>query len=117
MSNLCYPPTHPKFPSPAVLHALCAVGSQYTAVISQTEMLGGGLMPASTPIHKACNVNHSRIASAEAFQNKWKGPDHADSFAEAHIKMSRRVSELDTLRGHRMIENLQGISDEYLCAT
>ncbi|VDB88782.1 unnamed protein product [Peniophora sp. CBMAI 1063] len=92
MNDLCLPPTHPSFPTTSVLHALCAVGSQYTAVISQTEPPGGGVMPPS-----------------EAFQNKWKQPDHTDSFAETHIKLSRRHTEQDTLHGRRMIDNMQSM--------
>lgn len=112
MNNMCYPPTHPNFPSTAVLHALCAVGSQYTAAISQTDIPGAGIMPASMSIPYQHSMNqHLRSTSDEAFQNKWKTPNHADSFAEAHIKLSRRVSELDTLRGLRMVENMQGTVD------
>lgn len=30
LSNLNYPPTHPDFPHPALLHAICATASRYT---------------------------------------------------------------------------------------
>ncbi|KAH7931095.1 hypothetical protein BV22DRAFT_1101451 [Leucogyrophana mollusca] len=33
MASLSLPPTHPDFPIPAVLHAICAVSSTYTAAI------------------------------------------------------------------------------------
>ncbi|KAI0361291.1 hypothetical protein OH77DRAFT_1544576 [Trametes cingulata] len=36
MCSLLLPPTHPEFPSPAILHAMCAMGSLYTAVVAPT---------------------------------------------------------------------------------
>ena len=33
MADLALPPTHPRFPSTALLHAICAVGSFYTAAV------------------------------------------------------------------------------------
>src|SRR5689334_12110435 len=30
LSNLNYPPTHPDFPHPALLHAICATSSRFT---------------------------------------------------------------------------------------
>nr|VWO94325.1 Fungal_trans domain-containing protein [Ganoderma boninense] len=32
-ASLSLPPTHPKFPLPAILHAMCALGSMYTASV------------------------------------------------------------------------------------
>lgn len=34
MTSLALPPSHPKFPSSPVLHAICAVGSLYTAAVT-----------------------------------------------------------------------------------
>ncbi|RDX50427.1 hypothetical protein OH76DRAFT_1402463 [Lentinus brumalis] len=34
LASLSLPPTHPKFPLPATLHAMCAMGSMYTAAIT-----------------------------------------------------------------------------------
>ncbi|TFY53256.1 hypothetical protein EVJ58_g9551 [Rhodofomes roseus] len=33
MADLSLPPTHPRFPSTALLHAICAIGSFYTAAV------------------------------------------------------------------------------------
>lgn len=33
MADLALPPTHPRFPSTGLLHAICAVGSFYTAAV------------------------------------------------------------------------------------
>ena len=73
MTNLCYPPTHPNFPSAGVLHAMCAVGSQYTAVISQTETPGKGLMPASKLIPASDIVRRSLSFQTKPFRTSGKG--------------------------------------------
>ncbi|KAI9060603.1 hypothetical protein FKP32DRAFT_1577873 [Trametes sanguinea] len=36
LASLTLPPTHPKFPMPAILHAMCALGSMYTASVDAT---------------------------------------------------------------------------------
>ncbi|KAL7285130.1 hypothetical protein ACG7TL_000222 [Trametes sanguinea] len=36
LASLTLPPTHPKFPMPAILHAMCALGSMYTASVDPT---------------------------------------------------------------------------------
>ena len=56
LASLSLPPTHPKFPLPAVLHAMCAVGSMYTAAI--THMPSGTQSLSTTP---AIYRNHAQI--------------------------------------------------------
>lgn len=34
MTSLLLPPSHPKFPAPPILHAICAVASLYTAAVT-----------------------------------------------------------------------------------
>ncbi|CDO73516.1 hypothetical protein BN946_scf185013.g151 [Trametes cinnabarina] len=36
LASLTLPPGHPKFPMPAILHAMCALGSMYTASVNPT---------------------------------------------------------------------------------
>lgn len=38
MALLNLPPNHPEFPSPAILHAICALGSLYTKAVPQTPL-------------------------------------------------------------------------------
>lgn len=38
MNSLSLPPTHPKFPSLPVLHAICAIGSLYTAAVTSPPL-------------------------------------------------------------------------------
>jgi len=38
MNTLALPPSHPKFPSTPVLHAICAIGSLYTAAVTSPPL-------------------------------------------------------------------------------
>lgn len=38
MGTLTLPPGHPKFPSTPVLHAICAIGSLYTAAVTSPPL-------------------------------------------------------------------------------
>lgn len=50
MASLDLLPTDPRFPSPAILHAMCAVGSLYTALVPTTQMFGE---PTDTPCKRS----------------------------------------------------------------
>ncbi|EKM56893.1 uncharacterized protein PHACADRAFT_254261 [Phanerochaete carnosa HHB-10118-sp] len=90
LSSLDFPPSDPRFPSPVVLHAICAVGSMYTADI------------APTPIHT------SRYFPYEAFDGRWrKLAARPDSFAEQHIKYANIEKECNVDVGEYLVESLQ----------
>ncbi|KIY72867.1 hypothetical protein CYLTODRAFT_417642 [Cylindrobasidium torrendii FP15055 ss-10] len=38
LASLSYPPTHPKFPAKPLLHAICAVGSLYTSLVTSPPL-------------------------------------------------------------------------------
>lgn len=38
MNSLALPPSHPKFPCTPVLHAICAIGSLYTAAVTSPPL-------------------------------------------------------------------------------
>ncbi|KAI0721342.1 hypothetical protein C8T65DRAFT_631383 [Cerioporus squamosus] len=44
LASLSLPPTHPKFPLPAVLHGMCAMGSMYTAAITHMPSDGSSVI-------------------------------------------------------------------------
>ncbi|KAH9846804.1 hypothetical protein C2E23DRAFT_743274 [Lenzites betulinus] len=71
LASLSLPPSHPKFPLPAILHAMCALGSLYTAAVSPTP---------TPPLPVYCESNPLTY-----------------SFAEMQIKAARESIE-DTLR-------------------
>ncbi|KAI0830615.1 hypothetical protein BC628DRAFT_1312690 [Trametes gibbosa] len=68
LASLSLPPTHPKFPLPATLHGMCALGSLYTAAVSPTP---------APPLPVYCEITFS--------------------FAEMQIRAARESIE-DTLR-------------------
>ncbi|KAI1793858.1 hypothetical protein LXA43DRAFT_998678 [Ganoderma leucocontextum] len=43
LASLALPPTHPKFPLPAILHAMCALGSMYTASVPRSPSTADSL--------------------------------------------------------------------------
>ena len=55
-------PTDPRFPNPAVLHAMCAVGSLYTA--TPTQLLSE---PLDTPCRPSHNLGDMRSAHCFCF--------------------------------------------------
>lgn len=50
MSTLSYPPAHIKFPHVGVLHAICAVGSFYTAAVEPPPLPNFAETPAGKAI-------------------------------------------------------------------
>ncbi|KAI0673438.1 hypothetical protein C8Q78DRAFT_968112 [Trametes maxima] len=69
LASLSLPAAHPKFPPPAVLHAMCAMGSMYTAAVPTADP--------SSPL--ACLL---------------KAPGQSNTFAEIQIKAARDAIEL-----------------------
>lgn len=45
MSRLDLHPNDPRFPTPCLLHAMCAIGSLYTAEITATPIHTDGVFP------------------------------------------------------------------------
>ncbi|KAI0321371.1 hypothetical protein OF83DRAFT_1100041 [Amylostereum chailletii] len=89
MASLSLSPSHPRFPTIALLHAICAVGSLYTTYIKPTP-----------------NLSHN-MAPNEVFSERYRAHDHVESFAEQHIRMAKHTSEEGLLHGHELIQNLQ----------
>ncbi|KAA1467928.1 hypothetical protein DENSPDRAFT_833103 [Dentipellis sp. KUC8613] len=90
MSSLTLPPTHPKFPSTAVLHAICAVASMYTVAV----------VPTPQP-------NLNEMAPDEIFNDKFRDPEETDSFAEQQIKFACREWDRHIAKGSRLLEHVQ----------
>ena len=106
MASIDLPPTHPNFPSPAIIHAICAVGSLYTvavpptpppekSMVSEDANLGGG------------SSDHSPLAD-EIFGNWYKRKDYIDSFAERHVKLAKQTAEEQLWAGKKLLEDVQG---------
>ncbi|KAF9015250.1 hypothetical protein BDQ17DRAFT_1340740 [Cyathus striatus] len=77
LHSLSLPPSHPKFPSTPVLHAICAIGSLYTAAVT------------SPPL-----PNFDEVAPDEIFLQKHRIKEQRpDSFAEQQAKLARQTAE------------------------
>ncbi|KAI0660380.1 hypothetical protein C8Q70DRAFT_1052957 [Cubamyces menziesii] len=74
MTSLSLPPSHPKFPLPAILHAMCALGSMYTASVSPTP---------SPPLPSYCPGGGNALNSSDS-----------DSFGEQQIRFAKDAIEV-----------------------
>lgn len=73
LSTLTLPPTHPRFPATSVLHAICAVGSMYTAAVPR-------------PV----NPSSPEFSPYDIFPDKYKASEGIpDSFSEIQAKYAR----------------------------
>ncbi|KAJ7706078.1 hypothetical protein B0H17DRAFT_1035536 [Mycena rosella] len=92
MASLALSPGHPKFPATPVLHAICALGSLYTAAVS------------SPPLPNFAEVDPDEIFS-ERHRLREGRPD---SFAEQQAKYARDTADRWESIGERLFEVLQG---------
>jgi hypothetical protein len=91
MTALSLPPTHPKFPAAPVLHALCAMGSLYTAAVT------------SPPL-----PNFDQVEPDEIFQTKVRlRENRPDSFAEQQAKLAQQTADHLESIGENMFQVLQ----------
>lgn len=91
MSTLALPPSHPKFPSAPVLHAICAIGSLYTAAVT------------SPPL-----PNFSEVAPDEIFLLRHRIKEQRpDSFAEQQAQYGRETAERLNSLGEDLFQVLQ----------
>ncbi|KAF8898638.1 hypothetical protein BD779DRAFT_1607387 [Infundibulicybe gibba] len=91
LSSLALPPTHPKFPSTPVLHAICAIGSLYTAAVT------------SPPL-----PNFAEVAPDEIFSQRQRMKEHRpDSFAEQQAKYAKETADHLNSIGEDLFQVLQ----------
>jgi hypothetical protein len=110
MASIDLPPTHPNFPSPAIIHAICAVGSLYTVAVPPTpppeKSMGPG-MPEDAHLGGGSS-DHSPLVE-EIFGNWYSRKDDIDSFAERHVKLAKQTAEEQLWAGKRLLEDVQGV--------
>ncbi|KAJ7786425.1 hypothetical protein B0H16DRAFT_1490430 [Mycena metata] len=91
MASLLLSPSHPRFPVPPILHAICALGSLYTSAVS------------SPPLPNFSEVAFDEIFTARHRQREGR----PDSFAEAQSKYAlESANQLESV-GDRLFEVLQ----------
>ncbi|KAF8168005.1 hypothetical protein B0H34DRAFT_683893 [Crassisporium funariophilum] len=91
INSLSLPPSHPKFPSTPVLHAICAIGSLYTAAVT------------SPPL-----PNFNEVSPDEIFLERYRIKEQRpDSFAEQQAKLARESAERLNTLGEDLFQVLQ----------
>ena len=111
MSSLLLPPTHPRFPSIPVLHAICAIGSFYTAAVTSPPLpdfsqVSSGMY--SSQITFSCELF---TVLDEIFLERTRVKEQrTDSFAEQQAKLARESSERLNSLGKDLFQVFQGIS-------
>ncbi|KAJ7169978.1 hypothetical protein C8R46DRAFT_1090719 [Mycena filopes] len=91
MASLILAPSHPRFPVPPILHAICALGSLYTSAVS------------SPPL-----PNFSEVALDEIFSARHRLREgRPDSFAEEQAKYAHETANRYEAVGDRLFELLQ----------
>ncbi|KAF8216122.1 hypothetical protein K438DRAFT_1800101 [Mycena galopus ATCC 62051] len=91
MASLVLSPSHPKYPAIPTLHAICALGSLYTAAVA-------------CPPHP----DFSQVALDEIFSARHRLTDgRPDSFAEEQAKYARETADHLESIGDRLFEVLQ----------
>jgi hypothetical protein len=91
MTTLNLPPNHPKFPSPCILHAICALGSLYTMAVPPTPL------------------PDKNIGAFEIFGGRYRQKDYVDSFAEKQVKLAKQTSEEQLWAGRKLLEGVQAL--------
>ncbi|KAJ6519924.1 hypothetical protein C8R45DRAFT_953273 [Mycena sanguinolenta] len=91
MASLMLSPSHPRFPATPTLHAICALGSLYTAAVT-------------SPPHP----DYSKVALDEIFSARHRLKEaRPDSFAEQQAKYARETADHLESIGDRLFELLQ----------
>ncbi|KZV77049.1 hypothetical protein PENSPDRAFT_645787 [Peniophora sp. CONT] len=86
MTSLTYPPSHPSFPTTAVLHAICGIGSMYTAAVAQADSPG---------------------LSSVSGDDTYKSGSYSANFTETHIKIAKREVEENVAMGQHLLQSQQ----------
>lgn len=91
MASLLFPPTHPRFPLSGLLHAICAVGSLYTAAVDPTP-----------------NPTVSAFPMDNIFDGRHRQSEQRPfSFAEVQAEHARREIEMSVEMGEGLFQGLQ----------
>ncbi|KAJ8521445.1 hypothetical protein ONZ45_g1856 [Pleurotus djamor] len=93
MTSLSFAPDHPKFPSTTLLHAICAIGSLYTAAVT------------SPPLPDLNEVEPDELF---LLRHRIK-ESRPDSFAEEHARLAKEFADRQESLGQDLFHVLQGL--------
>ncbi|KAH9937175.1 uncharacterized protein B0H18DRAFT_969438 [Fomitopsis serialis] len=93
LSTLLLHPTHPRFPFIGLLHAICAVGSMYTAAVPSPAIPSG---PEFSPY--------------DVFSDRWRVRNGIiDSFPEVQAKFSKAAIDASMQDGGKLFQTVQAV--------
>lgn len=98
MARLALPPTHKDFPSPALLHAICAVTARYSAAV-HTISVEESMRQTNEEIRG--NVHRPQGMSLD------EEAANQDCFAERHARFALLEMQVSTTVGRRLLELAQ----------
>lgn len=107
MQSLSLPPTHRKFPALPVLHAVCAIGSLYTAAVPPPPPLD--FSEISPGLYDRVVMNFCYLsASEEIFVERQRlREQRPDTFAERHVKLARESTQRLISLGENLFQVFQ----------
>ena len=123
MASLELLPTDPRFPSTAVLHAMCAVGSLYSAAVPSSQTYQSTVDAPCKLVPRCAGEIFLTNYADELFEGRWrKGhprPDYygleeeeqPESFTEQQARFSKQVIEVGLVRAD--FQCLQGTPHEH----
>ena len=111
MSDLALPPTHPRFPSTALLHAISAVGSFYTAAVDPAPHPTKSPFPLGTmPPHPPLPGVAADAWIDDPFDGRhWMHGRKPYSFAESQAQLANTAIWNASAVGEELIQGLQGM--------
>jgi hypothetical protein len=109
MVSLSLPPTHPKFPIPPVLHAICAASTLYTSVVSSPPLPNYSEVVPSKLTRYTDPAPLNRLCKDEIFQQRHRVKERRpDSFAEEQARWARETLDKYLFSGENLVQVLQG---------
>ncbi|KAJ8084117.1 hypothetical protein PM082_002884 [Marasmius tenuissimus] len=98
MASLVLPPDHPKFPATPVLHAICALASAYTGIVT------------SAPA-----VDYTKVPLRELFTQKYRRDKESEtSFADQQAQLAKETAQQLEVVGADLLQVVQGLLVHYL---
>lgn len=111
MATLTLPPTHPRFPTAPVLHAICAVGSLYTGMVTSPPLPNLAEVQPGLSFVPSTQVRSDVALQDEIFSERYRSrEERPDSFAEQQIKLAKDGAKKLELLGQDLLQSLQGKS-------
>ncbi|KAG8882853.1 hypothetical protein FRB97_007677 [Tulasnella sp. 331] len=107
MASLALPPSSPRFPHASILHAICALASLYTPIVTDIDNVNSDSGMSGVVVN--AGVFQRRSHGAGIFRNSDKDTRKAFNFATIHSHWSREASFKSLHRGEAIVEQVQSM--------